>query len=215
MNFKKIAVLLMALMLLFSLAACQDNSKETSAAMKSSAEMSAGSGMSTGSETNSGSEMTSGSTSTETGAEEPKKTFIDDMELTKTDGTTVKLSSLAKENTILVFWATWCHFCVKEIPILEELAKEYDNLSIVMINTGEPKDTVAAFEKSNNLQIQTFYDEKSTIAQKYGISGFPSNMFLSEDLELIAFVSGKLDKEQFEDAFKKIKEFRTKRGDFN
>lgn len=226
MNFKKIAMLLMALMLLFTLAACGDNKKETSAEAGSSAQTSTSAEASSDAETSStaeagsGTEAGSGATST-TSAEgasdttEKKRTIIEDMELTATDGTTVKLSALAKENTILVFWATWCHFCVKEIPILEELAKEHDNLSIVMINTGEAKDTVAAFEKANNLQIKTYYDEKSEIARKFGITGFPSNMFLSEELELIAFVSGKLEKKEFEDAFTKIKEFRTNRGDFN
>lgn len=193
-SIKKSALLALLLLILFSAVSCRN----------------------TGSSQNSNTSVSdTTSTGTSLNDAEKKKQYIEDYELIKTDGTKEKLSSLAKENTLLVFWATWCRYCVSEIPILEELAKEYDNLSIVMINTGDNKDTVAEFETKNSMTLTSFYDEQSVIARQLGITGFPTIVFLSEDLEFISYISGKMEKENFEEAFKKIKEFRTERGDFN
>lgn len=213
---KVLPVLLIVLM--FLLTACQGSNSGSVANSSSGSVEHSTPAQNSSSESLSESSAAQGSSSSQDASSEEtekKKNYMDDLELTKTDGTTVKLSSLAKENTLLVFWATWCHFCVKEIPVLEELVKEYDNLSVVMINEGDSKEKVAEFEKANNMTLNSFIDEKSVYAQKFGISGFPSIIFLAEDLEVISFVSGKMDKEEFVNAFKLIKEFRTKRGDFN
>lgn len=55
--------------------------------------------------------------------------------------------------TVVDFWATWCGPCRKLIPVLEEIASEYDGkVKFVKINT----------------------DENIEIAKQYSVSGLPT-----------------------------------------
>ena len=56
------------------------------------------------------------------------------FELTKLDGTNVKLSDLKGKKVILNFWATWCN-CQQEMPDMEAFYKEHkENVEILAIN---------------------------------------------------------------------------------
>lgn len=58
-----------------------------------------------------------------------------DFELTKLDGTNVKLSDLKGKKVILNFWATWCGPCQQEMPDMEAFYKEHkENVEILAIN---------------------------------------------------------------------------------
>lgn len=58
-----------------------------------------------------------------------------DFELTKLDGTNVKLSDLKGKKAILNFWATWCGPCQQEMPDMEAFYKEHkENVEILAIN---------------------------------------------------------------------------------
>lgn len=58
--------------------------------------------------------------------------FFAGMKLTNLDGTPFDTSVFLGKPILLNIWATWCPPCVTEMPILDELAKEYeDKISII------------------------------------------------------------------------------------
>ncbi len=71
----------------------------------------------------------------QTEAEEPEaeqEHFFAQLELTYLDGTPFDTSVFLGKPVFLNIWATWCPPCVTEMPILDELAKEYeDKISII------------------------------------------------------------------------------------
>lgn len=75
---------------------------------------------------------------------------------------------------LLDFWAEWCGPCRMIAPILEEVAKDYENrLKVAKINVDENTDTPA----------------------KYGVRGIPTLMLFKEG-NLVATKVGALTKSQ-------------------
>ena len=50
---------------------------------------------------------------------------------------TKNLYDLTNDVTLISFWATWCLPCIKEIDKINLLVKEYENLSVILINTDK------------------------------------------------------------------------------
>ena len=48
------------------------------------------------------------------------------VNLSNPDGRTLNLGALQGTPVLLNLWATWCAPCVKEMPLLDDLASEYD-----------------------------------------------------------------------------------------
>ena len=80
-----------------------------------------------------------------------------DFELTKLDGTNVKLSDLKGKKVILNFWATWCGPCQQEMPDMEAFYKEHkENVEILAVN-------YTPSEKVGEEKVSNFIKEKELL----------------------------------------------------
>jgi thiol-disulfide isomerase/thioredoxin len=84
--------------------------------------------------------------------------------------------------TLLVFWATWCSFCVAEMPDLNALQKELApaGLSIVAI-TEESPDTVRAYLEKEPVAFPVALDALSAAHRAYRISLYPTLVWVEAD----------------------------------
>ncbi|WP_206872404.1 TlpA disulfide reductase family protein [Clostridium zeae] len=62
-----------------------------------------------------------------------------DFKLKTLDGKEVSLSDLKGKNIFINFWATWCPYCVQEMPEIEKLYQETKNSDLIIlgIDIGE------------------------------------------------------------------------------
>ncbi|MFZ5472094.1 MAG: TlpA family protein disulfide reductase [Myxococcota bacterium] len=103
-----------------------------------------------------------------------------DFGLRRPDGSQVTLSSLRGQVVMLDFWATWCPPCVREMPYLTRLAKEYEarGLAFVAANNDEPDEAegaVEAFVSSRAPELRryvAFSDEVTS--QRYRVRTLPT-----------------------------------------
>ena len=117
-----------------------------------------------------------------------------DFELEDLEGNLVKLSSLQGKKVIINFWATWCGFCIEEMPDLMALQEEYkDDLVVLYVNVGEKKDEVIKFVEKENIAGTIVLDIDQRIAATYGVRSFPSTLALNEKGEVITARVGMMD----------------------
>ncbi|MED4446896.1 redoxin domain-containing protein [Bacillus thuringiensis] len=107
-----------------------------------------------------------------------------DFELTKLDGTNVKLSDLKGKKVILNFWATWCGPCQQEMPDMEAFYKEHkENVEILAINytpseKGGGEEKVSNFAKEKGITFPVLLDKNIDVTTAYKVITIPTSYFI-------------------------------------
>lgn len=100
------------------------------------------------------------------------------------DGNPVSLSDFAGKPVVMNFWATWCGYCVKEMPEFEEAYKKYgDEVVFMMINvTGgnETKEKAMEFIEENGYTFPVYYDTDLSATYAYGAYSLPATGFVTK-----------------------------------
>jgi peroxiredoxin len=114
---------------------------------------------------------------------EPKIGFrAPDFSLQTLNGETIRLSELVGRPVVISYWATWCIPCQKELPILEQLFREYQpqGLMVVTVNAIEQdtRDEVQAMVGEKSMTLPVLLDQGNQFASTYGALFFPTTIFV-------------------------------------
>jgi peroxiredoxin len=107
-----------------------------------------------------------------------------DFVLTDLKGQQFRLSDRKGKNPVLiVFSATWCTFCVQEIPNFKSLHATYakQGLEIVNIDIQESKEKVARFVAKYELPYRTLLDQDGTVSGVYEVRGVPTTVLVDKN----------------------------------
>lgn len=101
-----------------------------------------------------------------------------DFEIIQMDKTLFKLSDYrGKQAVYVVFWNTWCGYCMKKIPKLKQIESNLsDQIKIIAINTTR-KDSVAqsiVFRKEHKINYALAFDHGKKVTDLYGVWGTPT-----------------------------------------
>jgi len=105
-------------------------------------------------------------------------------------GAPVKLSSYVKEGkyTLVDFWASWCPYCIKELPELSSLYTDYKDKGLEIVGVAvrdKMEDTYTAVNK-HEIAWPIVYDTQKTPYDIYGFSGIPHHMLIGPDGRIIS-----------------------------
>ncbi len=86
------------------------------------------------------------------------------IQITKLDGGTFKLSDFRGKVVVVDFWATWCPPCVKQVPQLAKLSKDYRDKGLEVIgltaDSESDKEKVVDFLKQRGADYTIGYDNQ-------------------------------------------------------
>lgn len=109
-----------------------------------------------------------------------------DFKLDNLDGKAVKLSDFRGKTVVLVFWASWCPDCRREIPELKEMyAKHGSKVQFVSISYDREFQRLKDFAAENALPGVQLFDplgmKKSKVGSDYHVKWIPSLYVIGPD----------------------------------
>ena len=125
-----------------------------------------------------------------------------DFVLNKMNGDKMALSSLKGQKVFLNFWASWCPPCKAEMPDIQKLYQEDNNIAILAVNLQEENKKVINFMFSNNYTFPVVMDKTGQVARDYLVRGIPTTYILDENGIIMNKASGALNYEQMLDMLK-------------
>ncbi|UPQ79049.1 TlpA family protein disulfide reductase [Flavobacterium azooxidireducens] len=108
------------------------------------------------------------------------------------NGGKTSLESLKGKFVYIDVWATWCGPCIREIPALKEVEKEYHgkNIEFVSISIDDQKDLekwkkMVADKELKGIQLFADNAWESDFVKKYAIDGIPRFILLDTEGKII------------------------------
>lgn len=124
-------------------------------------------------------------------------------------GLPVKLADdLGNKPIYLKFWATWCSYCVRELPHAQHSYEQYgENIRIITINIGmnDSLSNIKELYQKHNIDLPTVFDKDGSIVSAYEVIGTPYHVLINAEgiIEYQTFlVTDELD-QRLQSAYKK------------
>jgi thiol-disulfide isomerase/thioredoxin len=108
------------------------------------------------------------------------------------DGSSVSLESLRSRVVLLNFWASWCLECRAELPVLEQLHRDYASrgLTVLAVNFREEPGAIRQYARELGLTLTLLVDPTGAIRQSYGVVGLPTSFLIGRDGRAVARAIG-------------------------
>ncbi len=108
------------------------------------------------------------------------------------DGKEVRLSAYQGKAIVLSFWATWCPYCLKELPILHNIQQRAgkDRIQVIAVNTEEYEVFWRVSKTLAKLDIGMAHDDDGEIRAAYGVNGIPHMVIIGRDGRIVAVHRG-------------------------
>lgn len=111
------------------------------------------------------------------------------LEARTLEGTTVWLDSLRGAPVLLNVWATWCHPCRDEIPVLEALHRRHGPrglrvLGVTIDNAGRTAD-IRRFAAEYGMTYPIWHDPDQYVMPAFSVIGVPTTVLIDTAGKLV------------------------------
>lgn len=152
-------------------------------------------------------------TTTDTGLTETEDEIVfeigkpaPDFTLLDFEGNEHSLKDYKGKYVIVNLWASWCPFCIDEMPVFQKAYDKYKDqgLEIIAINRGENQEIAQTYAKNLNLTYPLLLNPTDDIAKAYQLRAMPTTYFLDKQGNLLEIKHGAITEEMFEELLRRV-----------
>ena len=119
-----------------------------------------------------------------------ERNFLGEFELIDLNNVMTHSSKWNGQYKLINFWATWCAPCRREIPLLNNTQKEYQDMSVQIIGIAvDVLDDVIAYSEETQFEYPVLVGEEEAIAIAENANiefiGLPFTMLVDDKNEII------------------------------
>lgn len=129
-----------------------------------------------------------------------------DFTLKNLEGEEVSLSDFQGKHVFLNFWATWCGYCDEEMPDLQKIYEENDDIVVLAVNVMETQEEVKVYVDENGLSFPVVLDEEGMMGSLYLVRGMPTTYFINKEGVILGSIPGMLTFEQMNDVLNQMRD---------
>ena len=117
------------------------------------------------------------------------------LELGNEVGELHRLEDYHGQVVVVNFWASWCTPCVRELPSLNRLRKEFHDqpFEILGVNVAEPPNRLKRFFKRLPIDFPVLYDRESEAFHAWNVKGLPTSFVIDREGEVRYQVRGAME----------------------
>ena len=109
------------------------------------------------------------------------------------EGDEILLSNYAGKAVIVTFWATWCPYCVKELPILQNVQDRVgkDQMAVIAVNTEKfevYKRATRIMRESMHMELVS--DASGQAQNAFGVRSLPHMLIIGRDGRILRVYRG-------------------------
>lgn len=116
------------------------------------------------------------------------------VELQNSDGDTVTIQDFQNGESTLVInsWATWCPFCVNELPDFVSLQEEFPNITVIAVNRRESVQQTKEYLEGIGIEndLVYLYDANDSWYRSLGGFTMPETIFVNSKGEIVVHKRG-------------------------
>jgi len=121
--------------------------------------------------------------------------------LTDINGREFSLESLRGKVVLINFWASWCPFCVEDMPLMQELQNDFKQQGLVVVAINlEDAETARAFMQEHGYTVKTLMDADNQVSQLYKIEVLPTVVLIGRDGKIATRLMGAKSKSTLTEA---------------
>ncbi len=117
------------------------------------------------------------------------------VEMVGFDGETVALADYAGTAVVLNFWASWCPFCIAEMPDFEDSSNAHaDQVAFIGVNLQDDAGAADSLAVETGVTYQLARDPQGVVYSAFGGIGMPTTVFIDADGVVREVVTGALSR---------------------
>lgn len=128
-----------------------------------------------------------------------------DFTLKNLSGEDVTLSDYKGKIVIINFWATWCVWCDAEMPDIQKIQEENDDVVVLAVDVKEDIKDVKAYIEKGGYDFEVLLDSTGEISKVYLVNVFPNSIFIDKEGVVLGKIEGAMNYARMDEILESIR----------